>query len=483
MPRVAPFPLLVRHGLGSIRARLTLWYVAILALTLAGYSAILMISLARGLDAGLDRLLNDEVRQASGVLSVVADDRELREEFRRLNVGTVVGLYDPDSARLIAGRPLPAPLIRPEPISGQTRVDILTLPDGTRWRMLTLEVAQLNQPSRVLVVARSEGFVGPATNQLLMVVGVTAPLALMLAIIGGAFLAQRALKPIDQIRRTADAIGAEDLSRRLGLTGQTDEVGRLAVTFDHMLERLDQAFERQRRFTADASHELRTPLAMLVSRAGLALERRRTTREYESVLRAIRDDGLRMARMVNDLLMLARSDAGDALAVREHLDAGEMIRSVTETMAPRASERGIELSMEAEQDVAVIGDQTRLTQLLVNVVDNALTHTSQGGRVHLSAGRADGSVLLRVADTGSGIAPEHLPHVFQRFFRADRDRGQEGGAGLGLALCHSIALAHGGDIRLESKLGEGTCVSVTLPLAPIEDSADGRGFALNAARA
>jgi heavy metal sensor kinase len=450
--------------------------VVVLALTLIGYSAILMISLARGLDAGLDRMLNDEVRQASGVLSVVSDDRELREEFRRLNVGTIVGLYEADSAQLIAGRPLPTPLSRPEPISGQTRADTLTLPDGTRWRMLTLEATQSNQPGRVLVVARSENFIGAATNQILMVIGVTVPLALLLAIMGGAFLAQRALRPIDQIRRTADAIGAEDLSRRLGLTGQTDEVGRLAVTFDLMLDRLDQAFERQRRFTADASHELRTPLAMLVSRAGLALERRRTTREYESVLRAIRDDGLHMARMVNDLLMLARADAGDALAVREHLDAGEMVRSVTETMAPLAIERGIELSMEAEHGVAVIGDQTRLTQLLVNVVDNALTHTSHGGRVRLSAGRADGLVLLRIADTGSGIAPEHLPHVFQRFFRADRDRGREGGAGLGLALCHSIALAHGGDIRLESKLGEGTCVSVTLPLAPIESQLSATTF-------
>lgn len=464
----------LRRHLGSLRARLTLWYVGVLAVTLVGCGALIMISLARGLDAGLDRLLSDEVRQATSVLNSVADERELREEFRRLNVGTVVGLYDADGARLIAGRPLPPPLTRPDPIVGQTRVDAPMLPDGTRWRVLTLTGVQANQPDRVLVVARSEGFVQAATNQLLMVIAVTAPLAVLLAIVGGAFLADRALKPIEHIRRTAEAIGAEDLSRRLGLSSQTDEVGQLATTLDGMLDRLDEAFERQRRFTADASHELRTPLAMLVSRAGLALERRRTIVEYEAALRAIRDDGLHMGRMVNDLLMLARADAGDTLAIREYLDAGELVRSVSDAMAPLAVERGITLDVEQRDDVSIVGDQTRLTQLLLNLVDNSLAHTQTGGRVCLTVTRRDGVALIQVRDNGSGIAPEHVPHVFQRFFRADRDRVNRGGAGLGLALSMSIAQAHGGDIRLESKPGEGTNVSVVLPLAAGVSSTDHR---------
>jgi signal transduction histidine kinase len=233
-----------------------------------------------------------------------------------------------------------------------------------------------------------------------------------------------------------------------------------------MLDRLDQAFERQRRFTSDASHELRTPLSMLVSRAGMALERQRSLAEYEEVLRAVRDEGLHMGRIVNDLLMLARADAGDALALTERLDLAELVDSVAEAMSPNAATRKISLSVATEAGIDALGDQTRLTQLLVNLVDNALAHTPAGGRVELSASRDGGHAVLQVTDTGTGIAAEDLPHVFQRFFRAHGDRSREsGGAGLGLALCQSIAQAHGGEIKLESEPGRGTRVTVRLPRA------------------
>jgi heavy metal sensor kinase len=332
------------------------------------------------------------------------------------------------------------------------------------------QVQQPGQPDRLLLVARTAGFVQVAVNDLGMLIAVTAPIALLLAIVGGVFLADRALTPIDEITRTAGAISAEDLSRRrLSLPQAHDEVGRLAATFDHMLERLDRAFEQQRRFTADASHELRTPLAMLVSRAGLALEHRRTLAEYEEILQEIRDGGLHMGRIVNDLLMLARADAGESLAVSERLDAAELVGSVADAMGPLATDRGIQLTASGAESIAVLGDQTRLMQLLVNLVDNALSHTPPGGEVRVSASREGRSALLEVADTGTGIAREHLPHVFERFFRGERDRRREGGgAGLGLSLCQSIARAHGGDIRIESEVGKGTCAAVRLPLAQSE---------------
>jgi heavy metal sensor kinase len=457
--------------LGSIRGRLTLWYVVLLALTLAGYSAILVVTLSGGLEAGLDRVLSDGARQAVGVLGVVRDEQELREEFRRINVGTIIGLYDSSGQQLIVGRTLPPPLDHPNPLNGSPpRLETVSNADGGRWRMLLQEIKQPGQPDRLLLVARTAGFVQVAVNELGMLIAVTAPLALLLAIGGGVFLAGRALDPIDQITRTAAAIGAEDLSRRLGLPRAHDEVGRLAATFDHMLDRLDRAFEHQRRFTADASHELRTPLAMLVSRAGLALERRRTLGEYEEVLQEIRDEGLHMGRIVNDLLMLARADSGETLALSERLDAGELVGSVADAMAPLATERGIALSATCGDDsVGLLGDQTRLTQLLVNLVDNALAHTPPGGQVVLHADKDNGCAVLRVVDTGTGIAAEHLPHVFERFYRGDRDRRREGGgAGLGLSLCLSIARAHGGDVRIESETGKGTRATVRLPLARSE---------------
>jgi heavy metal sensor kinase len=469
-----------RLKLGSIRARLTLWYVFLLAWTLVGYSAILVISLSRGLNDGLDRVLSDSARQAVGVLNGVRDDQELRQEFRRINVGTVIGLYDADGQHLIVGRSLPAPLDHPAPPSaGQSRLETVSLPDGSSWRVLVEDVNLPDQPERILMVARSAGFAEAVVNRLLLWIGVTAPLVLLLAIGGGVFLAGRALDPIDEITRAADAIGAEDLSRRLGLPRTYDEVGRLAATFDHMLDRLDRAFEHQRRFTADASHELRTPLAMLISRAGLAAERLRTAQEYRDVLREIRDEGLHMGRIVNDLLMLARADAGNVVGLKEELDAGELVVSVAEAMAPLADVRGIRLRAEAEESLVLDGDQTRLTQLLVNLLENALEHTPPGGDVVVSACQQSRYAVLQVADTGSGIAAEHLPHVFERFYRAERDgRRASSGAGLGLSLCQSIARAHGGDIRIDSNPCRGTCVTVGLPLAHPQASAASRSSGL-----
>jgi len=453
--------------LGSIRGRLTLWYVLLLAVTLAGYSAILAVSLARGLDTGLDRILTDEARQAIGVVNTVGTDAELKEEFRRINVGTIISLYDADGQHLIVGRPLPAPYNVVEPLSGEeSRLETLSLEDGTSWRVLVQSVSQPGQPSRLLQVARSAGYVDVALNQLLMLIAVTAPVVLLVAIGGGVFLAARALNPIEQMTRTAETISAEDMSRRLSLGRTHDEVGRLATTFDRMLERLNRSFEQQRRFTADASHELRTPLAMLVSRAGLALERRRSVEEYEQVLQAIRDEGMRMGRVVNDLLMLARADAGDALAVSERLDAGELVASVVEAMTPLASELDVFLRQDAEEGLLIIGDQTRLMQLLVNLIDNALAHTPTGGSVLVALFRDSECAVLEVMDTGTGIPHEHIPHVFERFYRGDRDgRAQRPGAGLGLSLCLSIARAHGGDIHIASQMGKGTQVTVRLPLA------------------
>jgi heavy metal sensor kinase len=454
--------------LETIRGRLALWYALVLAVTLASYSVVLAVSLAGGLYAALDRIVNDEARQALGVLNVVHTGPELNEEFRRINVGTFVGLYDATGEHLIAGRALPKPLDHAPPVVGtDPKLATLSASDGSTWRVLVQRVSLPGEPDRLLVVARTAAYVGLALNQLDMVIGISLPLVLVLAISGGIFMAARALNPIDQITRAADAIGAEDLSRRLGLPRTEDEVGRLAATFDRMLSRLDRAFEHQRRFTADASHELRTPIAMLVSRAGLTLERQRSTEEYVHVLREIRDDGLRMSRIVNDLLTLARADAGEFVGPTEPLDMADLVVGVVESMTPLARKQNVHLEVESEESLSVVGDQTRLMQLLVNLVDNALAHTSDGGRVLVRSVGDAGAVVVSVEDTGTGIAPEYLPHVFERFFRGDRDSlSKRSGAGLGLALCLSIARAHGGDIAIESEPGHGTLVTVRFPRAP-----------------
>ena len=467
MTRPRPFGLALRRKLGTLRARLTVWYIVLLALTVVVHSAMLTFSLERWLYAGVDRVLADASRQAVGVLGVVRDDQELREEFRRMNVGTILGVYDASGTTLLAGRSLPSPLERVAPPAGSDAlIQTVANADGATWRVLVQRAVVPDKPERVLLVARSSGFVQLSVGELALLVAITTPLTLLVAIAGGVFLVRRALCPLEQITRTAETINAEDLSRRLGLPRTPDEVGRLAATFDHMLDRLDRAFEYQCQFTADASHELRAPLSMIVSRAAIALEKATTITDCHAALRDVRDEGLHMGRIVNDLLMLAKGDAGHALEVTEPLDTGLLASAVVDAMKPLADERAIALDAEVDDGVFVVGDQTRLTQLMVNLVDNALGHTPPGGRVLVSVRGTDASALVDVVDTGVGIPPDDLPRVFERFFRGERDRERSrggGGAGLGLSLCLSIARAHGGDIDLQSTLATGTRATVRLP--------------------
>jgi heavy metal sensor kinase len=243
-----------------------------------------------------------------------------------------------------------------------------------------------------------------------------------------------------------------------------DEVGRLAATFNRMLDRLERSFARQRQFTADASHELRTPLAMLTSEAELALSRERTADEYRQALSSVRSDADRMTRLVNELLLLARAEAGQEQLELEPLALDELAADVVEAMQPLAETRGVRLERGCLEAVRVRGDQSRLTQLLVNLVDNGLKYTPAGGRVTVSVGPEDGQAVLRVADNGPGIAAEHLPHLFERFYRVDKARSRAaGGTGLGLAISRWIVEAHGGQVSVASQTGAGTTFTVQLP--------------------
>jgi heavy metal sensor kinase len=348
---------------------------------------------------------------------------------------------------------------------GQQTFATALLPDGSQWRVVTTPVVAAGVPIAILQVARSQAEIEATLRQLALLMAVAVPLTLLLASAGGLFLAGRALGPIDRITRAAAAIGAEDLSRRLHFGQARDEVGRLAATFDSMLDRLDASFRRQRQFTADASHELRTPLTMLTSQIDVALDRQRSPQEYEQLLASLREDTTRMAELLGELLTLARADAGQQLVAREALGLGDLVRSVVPAMQPLAAQRGVQLTETIDAQAVIDGDQTRLSQLLLNLVDNGLRYTPAGGSVNVSVSQDGPFAVLRVADTGVGIAAEHLPHVFERFYRTDAARARaEGGAGLGLAICQWIAEAHGGHIGVESEPGRGATFEVRLPL-------------------
>jgi two-component system, OmpR family, sensor kinase len=288
---------------------------------------------------------------------------------------------------------------------------------------------------------------------------------LALGLGGGWWLSTRALRPVEEIRAAAERISGGVLSERIASTEPDSEVGRLAGVLNATFDRLEAAFVRQRRFTDDAAHELRTPLAVLLVEAQSALSRDRSPEEYRETLHATLASAQQMRRLTDSLLQLARLDEGDGLASTLPVDVGEVARAQAEALRPLAVGKGLQLEVHTVAARA-FGDAERLGQVVTNLVANAIQYTPSGGTVKVHSAASEDSCLLVVQDSGIGIAAEDLPHVFDRFFRADRARRRaEGHSGLGLAICRAIVEAHQGRISVESAPGVGSTFTVRLPAA------------------
>jgi two-component system, OmpR family, heavy metal sensor histidine kinase CusS len=299
--------------------------------------------------------------------------------------------------------------------------------------------------------------------QLLAVFALVSPLLLLAAAGGGYLLAGRALAPVAAITDLAARVGAQDLSARLQLDLPDDELGRLAQTFNAMLARIEDAFERQRHFTADAAHELRTPLSLMRSQVDITLARSRSAAAYREALQGLDGDLQRMTGLVSTLLMLARADTRTLVPDRSGFDLADTVALILEQYTPMADEAGIDLRAEADP-APLEADEDLLVQVLVNLIDNALAHTPRAGTVTVGCRSVAGEVQLWVSDTGRGIQTADQERVFDRFYRVDAGRARvNGGTGLGLAICRAIVEAHGGTIALTSRIEHGTRVVVALP--------------------
>jgi heavy metal sensor kinase len=444
---------------------LTLWYLVILLAVLVVFAFVLYVVLARGLRAEMDRSLE---LGAHGALERSENGR-LDLDPQGLAPAYLVSLHAPGGevmATSSQGVALPWDAeVAAVFTDGLSVWRSVAVGDGP-LRVLAQPVFEGGRVVATLQVGRSEEQVERVVEQLGILLAMLVPLAVVLAGAGGLFLAARALDPIDRIARTAASIGAEDLARRLPqeTLAIPDEVGRLAAAFNYMLDRLEDAFQRQRQFTADASHELRTPLTLLLTQVDVALQRPRAAEDHRRVLTSLRDDLMRLRRLLDTLLALARADAREVTLAREPIDLGELAEEVVGVMRPLADEAGIRLTANVERGVMVHGDQAHLMQLLINLIENALKHTPAGGSVAVAvSGDSDQvTALVEVRDTGVGIPAEHLPHVFERFYRVDSARSTSG-AGLGLAISRWIAKAHGGRIDVNSQLGVGTTFTVRVP--------------------
>ena len=455
-----------------VRWRLTLWFAVLLALVMALFGGLIYVVLRQQLYASFDEQL---LNQASLTLTAVhVEDGRPKLEPSVANVADseyFLRLFDTDGAIVFetggstASETLNQDVITAA-LAGRTEYSAALDEDNESIRLISVPVRPDEADgdvSGVLQVGLDRNEIDEPLAGLLAALTLAGPVVLLFAAAGGYLLAGRALRPVATITNLAARIGAGDLGSRLNLELPDDELGRLARTFDAMLARIDDAFQRQRRFTDDAAHELRTPLSLMRSQVDLTLARPRSSEAYREALQAVDGDIARMTALVGTLLTLARSDAGKLATERAPFDLADTVRLVLEQYAPAAKEAGITLCEETAP-APLVADEDLLMQVLINLIDNALAHTPPGRTVVVGCRSDHGQIHLWVGDTGEGIAAEHQDRVFDRFYRIDAGRSRDrGGTGLGLAICKAITEAHGGAIDLTSQLGSGTRVELVLP--------------------
>jgi heavy metal sensor kinase len=459
------------NRLKTLRLRFALWTAGLLLAVLTLFGIFVYIRMAQSLTDSVDNALRQAAAQVEAKVDVqdgelVSDDDIIEDmrnspllkqgfSFRVLNnSGQTIQEYGPY-------RPLPQPPVN-FTAPGQLGVFILLTDTAAQHpvRVYSAPVVEDNQLMGTIQVAQNLNNVRKILNQLLTTLLIGGPLLVVLAGVGGYFLAARALAPIDEITHMARRISAEDLSARLNLPPTDDEAGRLASTFDSMLARLDEAFQRERRFTADASHELRTPLAAMQTILSSTLTRQRTPARYEQVLADLGEETVRLHSLVEGLLHLTRSDAAQPV-VKETVNLSLLLADVTDSLRLLAEDKGLELTAQISDNLTLAGDSDALIRLFVNLLDNAIKYTEQGQITVVANPQPNGFLEVTIADTGVGMAAAHLPHIFDRFYRVDKSRTASA-TGLGLGIALSVAQAHGGTIGVESKIGKGTVFTVQL---------------------
>ncbi len=450
----------------TIRRRLTLLNSLALAVLLGAFAALIYGLLANKVIGSVDGKLLECWRELEHEPRVADDPARLQylvHEFWE-HEQVFCAVYGPDSklrtqTEELANEAVPA---MPVLTSDAPQAHSTSLPILGRQRVLTARMPHAPDGSAVVLMT-SLADADRTMAQLRTVLLVAVPVMLMASAVVAYVLAARALAPMTALVREARAISAESLDRRLPVANPHDELGELTGTINDMVARLERSFAEMKRFTADASHELRTPLAIIRGEAEFALGKTRDE-EVRQLLGSALEECDRLGRLTDQLLTLARQDAGLRKRLREPVNLADLVANVVETLRPLADAKGLTLATAPQPATAIVsGDPDQLRQVVLNVLDNALKYTAAGS-VAVSLTTTETDVRILVQDTGEGIPTDHLPHVFERFYRVDKARSRkQGGAGLGLSIAKSIVEAHGGRIELDSASDQGTACTVTLP--------------------
>jgi heavy metal sensor kinase len=472
----------------SIRFQLTLWYALTLAAILAASGFFWHFYLAREMRNRVD----DKLRIIAGDVAAFhltthvehilphetypdEDQCQALENFvRRHNWGEYIQMLNAQgtiscTTSNMKGFHLPLTKLSLQSASqGKPWFETIRTLGPSPIRLLTYPIIVNDKITDLVQVGQDLSAMENALERLRLMLLFFSPLAVALLCFGGWFLTGFLLEPVVRITNAARRINAGNLSQRIHVEDTRDELAQLAETFNSMLARLEESFNRTKQFTADASHELRTPLAILKGETEVALRWGKDPEELRQTLVSNLEEIDRMGRIIEDLLLLAKSEAGELrLNVRE-FSLGDLLQDLYLQGKTLGEPKNIEISLHLQvtEDIRLKGDQFQLHRLMLNLVNNAIKYTAENGRVEIRLAVEGSEAVLAVADSGIGIAAEHLPHLFERFYRVDEARNRAvGGTGLGLAIVKSIVEAHEGRVEIESTSGKGSVFTVRLPLA------------------
>jgi heavy metal sensor kinase len=450
----------------SVRARLTLWYTAILALVLITFSAVSYVLLSRAIHAQNDASLTDAAHDF-----VAAFNPASRGDGDYSNGDREIFVLSPNG-RIAVGPQTKIGAEERKRIEDFVRAGgrgLRTIPGGDEGDGVRIIATPVNVAGTryTIVVARDLDEQADRLESAAHAVFFGIPIALLVAAAGGYLLAKKSFAPVTKMSVKARQISAETLDERIEVGNDRDELGFLAATLNDLLERLQLAFNSQRRFMADASHELRTPVAIIQGEADVALSRGdRTAEDYRESIEVMQRAARKLTQIVQNLFLLARGDAGRYPISMSRFYLGEVVAGCIRAMRSLAQAHGIELSCSAPEDIVIVADEELIQRLVLNLVENAVKFTPSGGHVQADVrSDSEGHCTIRVSDTGLGIPPEDQGRIFERFFRGDRARPQNGGAGLGLPIARWIAEVHGGELRLEHSDAQGSVFVAELPAA------------------
>jgi len=455
----------------SIRARLTLWYFAVQAIAFAAFGIGIFLAVRGSVHAAIDEDLRQRLQgirrfmeRVGPVFSQEDLAYELREHSGLRPGGDLLQVSDAQGNWIFRSASIRDYAI-PRPGEDQAAPRYET--QVVRGIPLRIVSARFGVPGNTYTVqlAAPLAQVSDVLQQLRWLLVLSIPVVLVLASLGGYWMSRRALAPVDAITSTARSISEHSLSRRLASLKTGDELQRLAETFNQMMDRLETAFKRITQFTADASHELRTPTALIRTTAELSLRRDRDNAEYREALVQILEEAKGTGILIDNLMTLARMDSGAEAVGFSMVDIASILGEASMASQPLALSKQIQLDREIPDiPILVNGDSHALRRLFLILIDNAVKYTPTGGRVFIGLNTNGNDAVARVQDTGIGISQEDLPVIFERFYRADKARSREPGAGLGLSIGRWIAEAHRAEILVKSVVGQGSTFEVRIPL-------------------